>query len=97
MLGIKHTSLGSMSEASNVFDPQLLVPIISELAEDANPLRFENPLDKLDMRLVAVDGILLKALPKLLWALWLDNDHRAVKMHLAPVYKLCLKFSPRLA
>jgi hypothetical protein len=34
------------------------------------------------MSLVAVDGTLLKALPKMLWALWLNNDHRAVKMHL---------------
>ena len=81
-LGIKRTSLGSMSEASHVFDPQLLIPIINELALDADPLTFDNRLNKLDMEFVAVDGSLLKALPKMLWALWLDEDHRAVKMHL---------------
>ncbi|ODS29807.1 MAG: transposase IS4 family protein [Candidatus Scalindua rubra] len=81
-LGIKRTSLGSMSEASHVFDPQLLTPIISELIQDANPLKFDNRFNKLKMTLVAVDGTLLKALPKMLWALWLDNDHRAAKMHL---------------
>ncbi len=81
-LGIKRTSLGSMSEASHVFDPQLLIPIISELIQDANPLKFDNCFNKLKMTLVAVDGTLLKALPKMLWALWLDNDHRAAKMHL---------------
>ena len=32
--------------------------------------------------LVAVDGTLLPALPKMLWALWLDDEHRAAKLHL---------------
>lgn len=81
-LGIKRTSLGSMSEASHIFDPQLLIPIINKLAQDVNPLKFESRLNKLDMTLVTVDGTLLKALPKMLWALWLDDDHRAAKMHL---------------
>ncbi len=81
-LGIKRTSLGSLSEASNVFDPQLLIPIITELAQDVNPLATYNRLNKLDKTLVAVDGTLLKALPKMLWALWLDDKHRAAKMHL---------------
>ncbi len=81
-LGIKRTSLGSMSEASHIFDPQLLTPIINELARDITPLRFDNHLDEFDMELVAVDGSLLKALPKMLWALWLDEDHRAAKIHL---------------
>jgi hypothetical protein len=31
-LGIRHASLGSLSEAAHVFDPDLLVPIITELA-----------------------------------------------------------------
>ena len=34
------------------------------------------------MTLVAVEGTLLKALPKMLWALWLDEDHRAAKVRL---------------
>ena len=81
-LGIKRTSLGSMSEASHVFDPQLLIPIIHELGEDTSALKFDNRFNKFDMNLVAVDGTLLKALPKMLWALWLDEDHRAAKIHL---------------
>jgi hypothetical protein len=71
-----------MSEASHVFDPQLLIPIINELVRDVTPLKLDDRLDELDMELVSVDGSLLKALPKMLWALWLDEDHRAVKMHL---------------
>lgn len=57
-------------------------PIITELARDATSINLEKRLNNLDMSLVAVDGTLLKALPKMLWALWLDNDHRAIKLHL---------------
>lgn len=81
-LGVKHTSLGSMAEASQVFDPQLLVPIITELAQETDMLKLDNLLNRLDMSLVAVDGTLIKALPKMLWALWLDDEHRAAKVHL---------------
>src|SRR4029077_5617484 len=38
-LGIRRTSLGSLSEASRVFDARLVVPIIRELAEQDLPLR----------------------------------------------------------
>ena len=68
-----------MSEASHIFDPQLLTPIICELAQEVNQRKFQNGLNNPDMTLVAVDGTLLKALPKMLWALWLDEDHRAAK------------------
>jgi hypothetical protein len=30
-----------------------------------------------------VDGSLLPALPKMVWALWVDEQHRAAKMHVA--------------
>ncbi len=81
-LGIKQTSLGSLSEASNVFDPELRRPIIMGLAQEARPLKLEKRLNNFNMSLVTVDGTLLKALPKILWALWLNNDHPEVKMHL---------------
>ncbi|MFQ5963764.1 MAG: IS4 family transposase [Candidatus Scalinduaceae bacterium] len=81
-LGIKRTSLGSLSAAGRIFDPELLAPIISKLASQVGPLSLDKRLQDLDVTVVAVDGTLLKALPKMLWALWLDKDHRAVKMHL---------------
>jgi hypothetical protein len=81
-LGIKRTSLGSLSAASRIFDPELLTPIISKLAGQVGSLNLDKRLQNLDVTVVAVDGTLLKALPKMLWALWLDKDHRAVKMHL---------------
>ncbi|MDR4498556.1 MAG: IS4 family transposase [Candidatus Scalindua sp.] len=81
-LGIKRTSLGSLSAASRIFDPELLTSIISKLASQVGSLNLDKRLQDLNVTVVAVDGTLLKALPKMLWALWLDKDHRAVKMHL---------------
>ncbi|MCP4268442.1 MAG: transposase, partial [Candidatus Brocadiaceae bacterium] len=81
-LGIKRTSLGSLSAASQIFDPERLTPIISELASQVGSLNLDKRLQDLDVTVVAVDGTLLKALPKMLWSLWLDKDHRAAKIHL---------------
>src|SRR4030043_141897 len=82
ILGVKRTSLGSLSEAGNVFDSQLMEPILQQLAEKAIPLEVDCKLKAIEETLVAVDGSLLRALPKMLWALWLDDDHRAAKLHL---------------
>ncbi|GAB62904.1 MAG: IS4 family transposase [Candidatus Jettenia sp.] len=59
-----------------------MTPLINELAHDAYRLPFQDRFHDLDMTLVAVDGTLIKALPKMLWALWMDEDRRAAKMHL---------------
>ena len=82
MLGVKGTSLGSLSEASYVFDADLIAPLIKELAKKAIPLEKDPKLKSLQQALTAVDGTLLPALPKMLWALWLDDQHRAAKLHL---------------
>ena len=82
VLGVKRTSLGSLSEASSVFDSQLIAPVIQQLAEQAIPLETDTKLKDIEQMLVAVDGTLLPALPKMLWALWLDDEHRAAKLHL---------------
>ena len=81
-LGIKGFGLSTLSEASNVFDANLVAPLISELAKKAIPLEKDPKLKILQQRLVAVDGTLLKAFPKMLWALWVDDEHRAAKLHL---------------
>ncbi len=81
-MGLKSTSLGSLSEASHVFDAELLQPLIKDLATQALPLEKNPQLKALQQELVAVDGTLLPALPKMLWALWLDEHNRAAKQHL---------------
>jgi hypothetical protein len=82
VLGIQSTSLGSFSEAGEVFDHSLLPPILMQLAQQALPQETEPRLKDLKKMLVAVDGSLLPALPKMVWALWLDEDHKAAKLHL---------------
>jgi hypothetical protein len=80
--GLPRFSLGSFSEASRVFDPTLLQPIIGKLAGELSPLPGNPRLRALGFALTAVDGTLLDALPKMLWALWLSPEQRAAKMHL---------------
>ena len=80
-LGIPRTALGSLSEAAHVFDPAPLQAIVAELAGQALPLEKGREAEVL-RGLTAVDGSLLPALPKMAWALWVDDTHRAAKLHL---------------
>jgi len=81
-LGIRATSLGSLSEAAQVFDPQLLLLLMQQLAQKACCVEKDPLLKDIEQALVTVDGSLLPALPRMLWALWLDDQHRAAKLHL---------------
>lgn len=80
-LGCTRTSLGSLSEAARVFDAEALQSIVGELAQQALPLHAGKDAEVL-RGLTAVDGSLLPALPKMAWALWVDEEHRAAKLHL---------------
>lgn len=80
-LGCSRASLGSLSEASGVFDVQLLEGIIGELAQRLRPVAHDARLDDVKGILTLVDGTLLPALPKLTEAMWLDDQHKAFKLH----------------
>lgn len=80
-LGIKRYSLGSLSECTTVFDPRYLHEIVQELAATAVPLQQGRQAEALH-GLVAADGSLLRALPKMAWALWRNDKDRAAKLHL---------------
>ncbi len=78
--GSGHVSKGSFSEAQGVFAAPLLEGIIAELAERVAPV--SPPAEWAALKdMVAVDGSLLPALPRMAWALWLDKQHKAAKMH----------------
>lgn len=79
-LGLRPTALGSLSEAATVFDPELLRPIVAELAGRAVPVVHGREAEAL-RGLTAVDGSLLPALPRMAWALWQGGDSKAAKMH----------------
>ena len=75
-------SLGSFSEAQSVFDPQLLLAIIQNLAAQFQPEFGDKRIRELCKEFVAVDGTLIRALPRMAWALWQDDDNRSAKLHL---------------
>src|SRR5438105_12209778 len=54
-LGVAPASLGSLSEAARVFDPELLVPIIAELAGELRPIASDPRLKERQPLLPGVD------------------------------------------
>ena len=80
-LGVPRASLGSLSEAATVFDSEAMIEIIEQLGAQLKPLTGRDKLNGLPGILTAVDGTLLKGLPKITWALWIDDKHKAVKNH----------------
>ena len=81
LLGVKRVSMGSLSEAGSVFDPQPVAGIIQELAARAVPLSKGREAEVL-RGLTAVDGSIFQAVSRTAWALWQDKQHRGVKLHL---------------
>jgi Transposase DDE domain len=81
-LGVRRTSLGALSEAAYVFDAALLHEVLTPLGAQLHP---HLPLAEQAAlaQLTAVDGSLLPALPRMAWALWPDDQHRAAKLHVA--------------
>jgi len=80
--GLPRFSLGSFSEARNVFDASRLEPLIAALIAEVHDAGLDPRLSALDVAATVVDGTVLRALPKMLWALWRDDEHRAAKVHL---------------
>ena len=78
--GVPRASLGSLSEASTVFDSELLKNIILELSKklkDASSIQgFGNSKDIL----TAVDGSVIEASAKMAWALF-RTDRNGIKIH----------------
>jgi hypothetical protein len=79
-LGIHPTSLSARSEAAYVFDATLVHEVLSTLGA---PLRPQRPLAEPAAlaQVLAVDGSLWPALPRMAWALWQDDQQRAATMH----------------
>ncbi|HEX7379160.1 MAG TPA: hypothetical protein VF278_18705 [Pirellulales bacterium] len=71
ILGCQRASLGSLSEATSVFDAERLPEIIGELAAQLKPLHHDPRLKDVQHALTLVDGSLLSALPKMAQAMLL--------------------------
>ena len=74
--------LTSFSELQHVCDPELLAGLLRELAAQALPT-FGDARQRAQIgELIANDGTLLPALPRMAWALWQNPQNRAGKLHL---------------
>ena len=71
--GLEHASLGSLSEAARLFDPEALQTVIAELAGDLRGVQNDPRLAALKNPLTAVDGTLLKALPRMVESAWVST------------------------
>ena len=63
-LGCARASLGSLSEATSVFEAERLKEIIGELGEQLEPLAQDQRLNDINQTITLVDGSLIAALPK---------------------------------
>ena len=61
-LGCPRASLGSLSEATSVFDAERLKEIIGELGEQLQPLAQDKRLQDIQQTITLVDGSLIAAL-----------------------------------
>jgi hypothetical protein len=69
-LGCPRASLGSLSEATSVFEAERLKEIISELGEQLQPLAQDQRLSDIKQTITLVDGSLIAALPSIMEASW---------------------------
>jgi hypothetical protein len=66
--GCSRASLGSLSEAATVFDPERLKEIVGQLAGQLEPLAQDRRLSDIDLAITLVDGSLIAALPRIMEA-----------------------------
>lgn len=78
--GAARASLGSLSEASTVFDSKLLKEIIAELSKKLNNVSRIQGFDNSTGILTAVDGSVIEAAGDVAWALW-RTDRNAIRVH----------------
>ncbi len=78
-LGCLRASLGSLSEATDVFEPERLKEIIAELGEQLQPVAGDPRLQDVRHVVTLVDGTLLKGLPLLAQAALVDSRAAKVK------------------
>jgi hypothetical protein len=89
-LGCQRASLGSLAEATSVFDAERLKEIIDELGAQLAPLAQDKRLRDIRQTITLVDGSLITALPKIMEASWRKrtNGNGLVKWRLHTHFEL---------
>jgi hypothetical protein len=80
-LRIPRASLGSLSAAQHVFDHEELGPVLEQVLKQLPADKGNVRLRELKKIITLADGTILKALPRVAWALWLNDGKRAAKAH----------------
>jgi hypothetical protein len=75
-------SLASFSAMQQVVEPELLAGVLHEMSAEALPQFGDDRVRQHVQELIANDGTLLPALPRMAWALWQNPQNRAGKLHL---------------
>jgi len=75
-------SLASFSAMQQVVEPELLAGVLREMSSEALPVFGDQRVHQHVQELIANDGTLLPALPRMAWALWQNPQNRAGKLHL---------------
>lgn len=67
-LGCSRASLGALSEAATVFDPERLIEIIQELGGQLSPIAKDSRLEDITQTLTLVDATIISAMPRIMTA-----------------------------
>lgn len=73
-LGCPRSSLGSLSEATHIFDPEPLKQIASELAGQLEPLNKDRQFPEVKHLVTAVDGTVVKTLSRIVQAAYTKSS-----------------------
>src|ERR1035441_6223150 len=74
--------LASFSAMQQVVEPELLAGVLREMSAEAGPVFGDDRVRQHVQELIANDGTLLPALPRMAWARWQNPQNRAGKLHL---------------
>lgn len=80
-LGVPRSSLGSLSEATDVFDPQRLREIVEELGAQLPPPGSDPAWKEVQHLITAVDGTLIKTLSRIAEAAFMKSPHDGTQRH----------------
>lgn len=79
--GLPRVPHSTLADAQQVFDPQLLLPLIASLRKRAQLQPHDPRLDDITRQLLAVDGSFFTVAPRIAWAVFNGSGKGNVKAH----------------
>jgi hypothetical protein len=89
-LGCARASLGSLSEAVDVFEPERLQEIVQELSQELGPIARDARLAEVKQTITLADSTVLAALPRITAAMWRTQRKGEVRHSWALHTEFCL-------